>query len=107
MAYLNAVNDGATKFVTVSFKDENGDAVVPNSVKWSLSDPEGSTINGRDEVSETPAEEVTVVLSGDDLMYADGGDRVLTIKAEYDSTLGNGLPIREEARFNIRDLVGV
>lgn len=95
----------STYVVVATFLDENGDAVVPNSVSWTLTNQTGSVINSRTHVSETPASSVNIVLFGDDLKVLDGLSRLLTIEAEYDSSLGSGLPLNDSATFHLEDLV--
>jgi len=99
----------STYIITASFTDEDGTAVVPTSVKWSLTDSAGNIINSRAEEVETPASSVAIVLSGKDLEH--GGDdlpRVVTVKALYDSaTYGNDLPLRDAIEFVIDNLIAV
>lgn len=99
--------DGSTYVVTATFTDEAGDSVVPNTLTWSLRDGTGGIVNSRDEVSLSPAASVTIVLQGDDLLYADGATRYLTVEGDYDSTNGSGLPLTAEVRFSVDNLVGV
>jgi hypothetical protein len=92
----NALED-STYVVTAAFTDEDGIAVVPNTVTWSLKDKEGSVINEKSAESETPASSVDIVLSGNDLdpgsPDSDVGVILLTVTADYDSALGSGLPL--------------
>ena len=103
----------STFIVTAVFKDEDGDLVVPNAgtVIWSLTDKDGTIINSREDVSETSASTINIVLSGDDLALANQDnseeERRVTIYAEYDSTLDNDLPIRGVAIFTVVNLVEV
>lgn len=92
---------GAAK-ATISFTDENGDAVTPTSVKWTLSDPNGAIINSRSMVTLTPAASISWLMSGADLRIGGyGPERILTIDALYNSTLGNDVPLRAQASFTI------
>lgn len=98
--------ESSTYVVTMSFTDENGDAVVPNSVTWTLTDEDGTVINDREDVVVAPASSISIVLSGEDL---DPGDDLLTfllltVSAEYDSDLGVGLPLVEQVRIPIEGL---
>jgi len=95
-----------TYFVTIGFKDENEAAVVPTSISWTLKDNLGQIVNSRSAVSFTPvASTITIVLSGNDLVYSRGGDsRTLTIEAVYNSSFGNGLPLRGSVLFPIEPL---
>jgi len=100
--------DESTLVVNCSFKDEDGIAVVPTKILWTLTDDAGVVINDREDIEITvPAASVDIVLSGLDLRYADGAARVLTINATYDSTLGSNLPLKDSVRFMVADLVAV
>lgn len=98
----------STFSITAAFTDSAGNAVVPNSLTWSLSDRDGTIINSREDVAiATPAESNTVVLFGDDLALADTDNpvRVFLIQGDYDDpVLGAGLPIKDEAIFEISNL---
>ena len=91
---VKALED-STYVVTAAFTDEDGSAVVPNTVTWSLKDKSGTVVNERTAVDETPASSVDIVLSGDDLdpgtPDSDVGVILLTVTAPYDSALGSGL----------------
>lgn len=96
--------DRSTYVVTAAFTDEDGTAVVPTSIIWTLS-ARGVVVNGREDVSVTPpASTIEIVLKGDDLAFADHKFRQVTIFAVYDSTLGTGLPLRDQVSFEIDDL---
>ena len=41
------------------------------------------------------------------LDYDDGHERVLTIEGTYNSSLGTGLPFKDQLRFNVKDLIAV
>lgn len=101
-------NEESTFIIGLTFKDEDENEVVPNSINWDLSDEAGTIINSRSNVSVTPASKVNIVLSGNDLSIPGASkDRVLTVKAPYDSDLGSGLPFNEEFTFQINDLVNI
>lgn len=105
--HLNPAYEGTAYTVSFSFKDEDGNSVVPNSIAWDLTDPDGNVINGRSGMSVAPAAEVEIMLSGDDLKAVSRDYNVLTLKADYDSAAGSGLPIREECIVPIIDLQNV
>jgi hypothetical protein len=99
----------STYIISCAFKDAAGDAVVPDSITWTLTDENGNVVNDREDVAPTPAESIDIVLSGDDLaVLANTSDlRIVTIEWVYDSTEGNNLPGKDEARFRIVDLKNV
>lgn len=101
----------STLVITATFTDENGDAVTPQTAKWTLSDLDGTVINSRTEVAiGSLASEVDVVLSGDDLALqstTDTGRRAFLIEATYNSALANDLPLNEEVQFDVNDFVKV
>ena len=101
----------ATYVITVAFKDENGTAITPKTLSWSLTDRKGRVINSREDVAVgSPSSSENIVLSGNDLALANNDNRirVLSIYATYDSaTYGNDLPLREEAEFKIENLIKV
>lgn len=100
----------STYVITANFTDEEGDAVVPKTITWTLSNTAGVVINNReDESIVTPAAELDIALSGDDLQILPGeanqGVRTLTVKATYDSDLGNDLPLNGSVRFIVDNLL--
>ena len=107
----------STYIITLTFQDEDGNAVVPASVSWSLTDDNNNIINGLSGQSETPASTVYVVLSGDDLQISSTETQLprvgnrntvmrhLVVEATYDSvTYGSGLNLNDEAVFQLEDL---
>ena len=101
-------NEKSTLIITVSFKDETGESVTPNDdLTWTLTDVQGTIVNERDHVDLTAAPSVTIVLHGDDLICAESNQLVLTIEGTYDSLLGSDLEIKEQATFNVANLIAV
>lgn len=101
----------STLAVICSFTDEDDAAVVPNSIKWSLTDESGTVINSRDQVVVgSPASSITIVLSGADLQILTAeaaqeyAKRSLVIEAEYDSSLGSSLPLTDQLNFVVENL---
>jgi hypothetical protein len=98
--------------VTVSFTDEDGNAITPNSgLKWSLvKDDRITIVNNRENVAISPGTSITIVLSGDDLVK-DPGElvtwRYLVTEGTYNGTLGSDLPINDHLRFPIVDIAKV
>lgn len=95
--------DESTYLIKVSFYDVNDQPVSPVSVLWSLKDRDGNIINNRDNVSVSPEPEINILLTGDDIDYADTAFRRLHIDAVYNSDLGSNLPLRDCCNFNIKD----
>lgn len=103
----NAIEEG-TYIITASFTDEDGEAVVPDAVAWTLTDRLGNVINDREDVVFTPATSVEIVLTGDDLAIGTRGSlRIVTIEGTYDSDAGSGLHLKDEVRFQIDNLTHV
>lgn len=105
-------NMRSTYRVKAVFKDVNSNAVVPNSIKWSLTDHRGRIINnhnGTTVLAANLASTYYFVLSSSDLAMRSEEDtrRVLTVEATYTSTEGTSMPLKDEARFEVVDLVAV
>jgi hypothetical protein len=109
MATLTEAVEKSTYVVTVTFQDEAGSAMVPVSCQWSLRDNNGAIVNGRSAVSATAATAISIVLSGDDLVYEPNSQtvRILTVEAVYDGTYGSNLPLKEEFTIPVRNLAGI
>lgn len=102
-------NEKGTYIVSVTFTDEDDASVTPNSgLTWTLTDLDGNVINSREDVAITEASTIDIVLTDSDLQVVTGHDRrIVTVEGTYDSSLGTNLPIKEEIRFAITDLVNV
>jgi len=100
-----------TYVVTLNYYDEDGDALTPTTMTWTLSNPAGETINSRADVSiAVPSTQNNVVLSGLDLAITESASevmRVFTIKGTYTSSYGVGLPLNDEVGFYITNLKAV
>jgi hypothetical protein len=100
--------DGGTYIITCAFTDEDGVAVAPDTMVWSLTDADGVIINNRDDKEvASPTASQDVVLSGNDLLFTDGRMRIFTVEATYTSGAGVGLPLTGAARFFITNLLPV
>lgn len=100
----------STIAIRAQFTDEAGDALVPVTLAWTLTDADGTVVNARSAVSVTPAATVVIVLTDADLSLAAplaGTTRYLLIEGTYDSDLGTGLALRDQVAFTISDLVKV
>ncbi len=104
-----------TFVVTASFEDENGNAVTPLTMTWTLTDKLGAVKNSRQDVAiGSLSSSVDVFLSGDDLAVTVGEDaepevyveRRLLFEGTYTSTDGTKNLV-DEVKFFIRKLVGV
>lgn len=99
----------STFVVLVSFADADNAPVTPTAANWTLTDRFGTVINGRQHVDiQALGPEVGIVLTGPDLQVLPSGvTRVLTVEAYYDSSLGVGLPVKDECRFEVQNLLKV
>ncbi len=95
-----AFNEDGTGVINAQFYDENDDPATPNTINWALTDSEGNVINNREEESIIPAQEVNILLTGDDL---EPGTLFVTVWGTYDSDLGSDLPFKDWASFKVRD----
>lgn len=105
-------NEKGTAVVTAVPTDEDGNELVFNQLsnpQWQLMQSDGTIVNERS-FANSALTALTWVIYGDDLAIfgvADGGERVLTFTATYDSTLGDGLPLHSEFKFHVQELLGI
>lgn len=105
--------EGGTGVIRVSFEDENGDAMTPDTLYWSLRDEDEDIVNERDEVQITSlGTSVDIVLQGDDLPAKEvkGQDYYhlwVVLKGTYTSTYGSALPFADQVRISVEPLKGV
>jgi len=110
MISIGTANEKGTIVITCAFTDEDGDPVVPTTIKWTLTDGAGDVINEREQVSVlVPAATTYIVLSGDDLELeatdtSQYVNRYFLIEATYTSTYGTNLPLRDSTYFKIENL---
>ena len=103
------VNEESVLPLALVFKDEDGVVMSPTSVKWSLSEADGTIVNSRTDVT-LSGPPYNLVLSGADTALQgtdDNLERRLTIRAVYTSTYGSGLKLNREIQFWIQPLVNV
>ena len=96
-----------TFVVKVTFTDEAGTAVTPDSINWTLTNTAGTVINSRTQVSvASPASTIYIVLTALDLAIPDAEDllRIVTVEIVYDSDRGNDLPQKDEDNFTMKPL---
>lgn len=100
----------STFVVTASFTDEDGVAVAPDTMFWSLMDEDGEIINDReDEEISSPGTSVDILLQGDDLAIPGviaEVKRYLVLHGTYTSGLGSGLPLTDQVGFYVTNLKG-
>lgn len=104
-------NEQSTGVFVCSFEDEDGTAIIPNRVRWTLTTTNGQTvINNREHIDiAAPETSVAITLQGNDLqvLEAEMGQqyaaRLLTVEAEYDSDLGSNLPLIDALAFKIKN----
>ena len=107
------VIEESTAAITITFTDTAGNAFVPDTLKWTLTDDLGVVINEREQVViAAMASSITIVLSGDDLQIQDreAADetvtRKVTFEGTYDSELSEDLlPFTDECTFTLRNLI--
>ena len=97
--------EGSSFKVTATFYDESGNAVAPDTLTWTLTDEDGSIINGRDAVViTTPSSTENILLEGDDLAV-DGNDpvqRIVTFVGTYTSAeFGASKPLVDQSTFTV------
>lgn len=95
----------STYVVTAEFQNENDESVVPNTIQWSLLDEDENIVNGRQDISITPAASIDIFLSGNDLPF--GSELTVLVEAEYNSGTETDLPLKEAVRFDVLDTPGV
>lgn len=106
---LTAAAESGTYVITAVFTDEDGNSLIPNTIKWSLKTRDGVVVNSRSsQAVSSPSATENIVLSGDDLSYLsdyDDGRRVLTLYGTYDSSYGTGLTFAENVHFEVENLI--
>ena len=105
-----AAVERSTYVITLTYKDEDGNAVTPDSVSWTLTDGHGNIINSREDVAiAVPSTTNDVVLQGADLVCRGRKDetRILTASIVYDSSAGSNLPGKEQVSFRVENLQAV
>lgn len=105
--------------IPVTFTDEAGNLVIPNSVFWTLtnrpSDWEETPVivNSKELVEVTDlASIINITLEGNDLDFIAGEtgslvNRVLSVSYQYDSDLGDGLDDKIQYLFTVERMYGV
>lgn len=102
--------EGSSFYPRIDFYDEDGAAMTPDTLYWSLTDMAGNVINARSAVVvSVPSTYLTLKLSGDDLKVEgdDIASRLITYYGTYtSSTHGSGRPFLFQTKFNIQPRIG-
>jgi hypothetical protein len=98
-------DEGSSKGVRITCKDTNGDAFVPDSMSYTLTDLDGNVIDDLEDVSvTTPAAVVDIILPASAMILTDQTNkyetRVLTVTA-IDGTE----TIKMQAEFTVKNLL--
>lgn len=107
---MPTVYEGGTIVVLAEILDEDEASVVPDNVRYCLTDENGNVINSLSAVSVVTAATVAVVLTGADLPFTGNEgetekDIYLKIAAEYTSaTYGSGLTAINESTITVTNL---
>ena len=103
-------DERGTYIVKVDFEDEDGNGVIPDSIKYTLTDPKGAIINSLSSVAVgTPATSVNIELTSDDLAVLNRRNtrRKLLIHAVADLQIGSNRDIYGECEFEIANFIGL
>ena len=110
MISIGTANEEGTFIISCAFTDDDGIAMTPKTLKWTLVDDLGKVINEREQVEVSSlSTSVDIVLSGDDLGAKVSENtkyfkRFLVVEATYASKSGSDLPLKDEALFLIKNL---
>ena len=103
------LEEGSTGKVTAVFTDEDGDPATPKTLFKTITDLTGNEILARAEISSGLASTMNIAISGTNIpVPADSlGYIVLLLEGTYDSSLGSDLPLNDECRIPVNDLIGL
>lgn len=110
-AATKLAKESGTFSIEVSFEDEEGTALTPDTLYWNLVDEDNNIINSRENVELTPDSTVTITLSGDDLPAVENANDTyvhlwLVVHGTYTSDLGSNLPFQDQVRFSVEPIKG-
>ena len=110
MALTITAVECSTYVITVAFTDDEtpANSITPSTFHWSLVDSVGTVINGRSDVSETPASIVSIVLTGADLEIAGykNARRFVTVWGLFNASYGSNLNYSGEIELEIEKTKG-
>jgi hypothetical protein len=99
------VNEESNLPITVTVTDSAGVAATPTAFNWSLSTRDGTIVNSRTNVSETPASTVVVTLAADDLQILDQTNdreyRLFTVETDEGDA---DIPVKMQLEFWVKNL---
>jgi phage gp45-like len=108
MTVLQSINEGSTAYLTASFEDEDGVAVVPDSITYRIDCLTSGTVI-RNNTSVTPATSIEIKLTPGDNVIVNPGTycvselRLVTVEA----VLGDNDVITEEYKYAVKSLLKV
>lgn len=97
-------DENGTYHVEMTFKDEAGANMSPDTAKWTLTDVKGTVINSRSSVDiASPSYFERVTLSSNDLAIADNKDKkvVFTVYGTYTSSYATAKPFEDEVVITV------
>lgn len=107
------IKAGSSAALSFAITDLSDTLVTPNTFLWTLSELDGTDINSRSDVSETPAATNYVLLEGADLVnpgvLGNLLDKLIRIKGTYDTLVGGdpetNVPYVEEYTFKVEAVI--
>jgi len=97
--------------ISANWVDENGDAVDPDTLAWTLHDGDGRVVNSRSSVAiGAPVANTVILLEGADLAVAGNSAirRYVLFEGTFTSVVhGAGKPLRDQVSFDILPLVKI
>lgn len=101
MSLSEGFKAGSTGIITFAFKNEDGNATVPMTARWSLKKG-GAVVNEKEDVTlAMTSPSIDIVLSGNDLIT---GKLTIIIEGTYNSSLAGETPFREWVDFYVLDV---
>ncbi len=111
VAIADPAIEQSTYEVEFTFVDEDGNAVAPDTMTWTLHDGDLKPVNDREAVAiVTPGQTEVILLQGDDLELKGNAPvtRYILLEGTYTSiTHGGGLPFRDQISFGIEPLLKI
>lgn len=102
--------EGSTYIIRATYYDEDGNAVTPATVTWTLTNGDGDIVNSREDISiSTPSTYNDIVLGAADTKCSSFKDetRKLILEYTYDSAAGTGLPGTAQVSFIVQKILTV